>query len=143
MMFWQLISLRLFVRIVFSILALCFSETAKADQDGLVDGNMLLQMCSNPSDVTQAFCSGYVVGLLEGHKFGAFLMYGHAVGESLETDRGNEIVETSLGFCIPSNVEYGQIVDAFVRFLDQAVEARHETARSLFVSAMGEAYPCG
>lgn len=135
-------TLKLFDWTVCTLLAMSVPSSATAGEIGVVDGNMLSTVCENPSDVTQSFCSGYVIGLLEGTKFGAFMSYGTTnEGRGDEAD-GNAYVEFALGFCIPENVEYGQIRDIFVKYLQENPEIRHLSARSLFVRSMSSTFMC-
>ncbi len=49
---------------------------------------------------------------------------------------------TLLGVCVPLEVEHGQIIDVFVKYLNATPNQRHLPARSLLYSAMLEAFPC-
>ena len=70
-------------------------------------------------------CFGYVAGLNDM----AVLLFG-ITGKSL--------------YCLPKKegLEGGQVLRVFLKWLEEHPESLHESGRSLFVSAMGEAYPC-
>lgn len=124
------------------LLAMSLASNAAEGEAAVVNGNMLFTVCENPSDVTQSFCSGYVIGLLEGTKFGAFMSYGSTNGNIGDEAASNAYVEFVLGFCIPEDVEYGQILDVFVKYLRENPETRHLSARSLFVRSMSSTFVC-
>jgi hypothetical protein len=73
----------------------------------------------NPSDGTQSFCACYVIGLLEGTKFGAFMSYGSIIENSGDVAASNAYLEFVLDFCIPEHVEYGQILDVFCKVFER------------------------
>jgi hypothetical protein len=45
-------------------------------------------------------------------------------------------------YCIPNNVEVGQLARAFTKYLTKHPERLHEVAAFLFIEAMIEAFPC-
>ena len=119
-----------------------FASHAAEGEAGVFNGNMLFTFCVNPSDGTQSFCAGYVIGLLEGTKFGAFMSYGSIIENSGDVAASNAYLEFVLDFCIPEHVEYGQILDVFVKYLRENPETRHLSARSLFVKSMSTTFVC-
>ena len=133
---------RQFGTTVLILLAMSLASNAAEGELGVVDGNMLFSVCENPSNVTQSFCSGYVIGLVEGTKFGAFMSHGTTNENHGDEAAWNAYVEVALGFCIPENVEYVQLRDVFVKYLKENPEIRHLSARSLFVSSMSSTFVC-
>jgi hypothetical protein len=106
-----------------------------------LDGNTVLSACDS-NDITQvAFCAGYGIGLLEGMRSGLATLYVRAEMGGGSADV-NSFVDQVLGFCIPAEVENGQIKDVYVKFLRDNPATRHESARILFLQAMLGAFPC-
>lgn len=103
---------------------------------------MLFSVCENPSEITQSFRSGYVIGLLEGTKFSAFMTYGSTTADRVYEVSGNDYVELVLGYCIPETVEYGQLRYIFFKYLRENPEIRHLSARSLFMRSMSSKFMC-
>jgi cell division protein FtsI/penicillin-binding protein 2 len=56
-----------------------------------------------------------------------------------EVDQSSNI---RLGFCVPENVERGQIVDVTIKYLAENPQSRHESARGLTLQALQGAFPC-
>jgi len=112
------------------LLTIC--PLASAQQE---TGNDVLHACSilfdtdNETSMEKAFqgmnCAGYVAGLNDM----AALMQG--------------LTKTNF-YCLPKKqgLETGQTIRVFLKWLQEHPETLHESARSLFISAMGEAFPC-
>ena len=97
-------------------------------------GNDVLRDCSklfakNAQDfesiLRRTDCGGYVRGMMDM----ARLMHDMA-GLS--------------AFCIPKveGLETGQVIRVFIKWLEEHPESLHESARSLFVEALVDTYPC-
>lgn len=79
-------------------------------------GNDLLARC-NAGGEPAMLCAGYVVGIAD-----AF-----AANDN---------------FCIPASVNLRQLVDVFVRFLEQHPDERHLQGSGLVARALAKAFPC-
>lgn len=111
----------------------------------LINGNDLLDVCQNTAADNVAkfsFCSGYIIGIVEGNKFGAMastLRSGVEIGSASEMDA---FLSWTLGYCTPDNSDYNQIRDVIVDYLRANPSTRHESARGLAHLALIEAFPC-
>lgn len=125
---------------VLTFWATSFAPIASADN---MTGNGMLDACEAPDDsVMGGFCFGYVIGVIEGMKWGAALpFYLTAEGEAT-TAKTNEFADRLTRFCAPDSVTYGQYVDVFTKYLQQNPETRHESARTLAQDAFSQAFPC-
>lgn len=107
-----------------------------------LDGNSLLEACeASEQDVRLAFCTGYILGLVEGIKWGSVVSVMDS-GAELETADLNGLSDVLLGYCNPAEVELRQHRDIVVNYLLAHPERRHETARGLALDAFREAFPC-
>ena len=97
-------------------------------------GNDIINACpaifdTNNASVEQTIaaidCAGYVSGLNDM----AVLLQGIFQQEA---------------FCMPNSegLETGQLIRVFLKWLNDNPETLHESARSLFISAMGNHFPC-
>ena len=96
-------------------------------------GNDVLNQCrslfQNDASVEQAMegisCAGYVSGLND-----------MAVLTSILLEKP--------GYCLPrkEGLGNGQVIRVFLLWLEKHPAELHESARSLFLTAMGEAFPC-
>jgi hypothetical protein len=105
-----------------------------------ITGNDLLAACETAADAQQGFCSGYIVGSVEGMFWGtAFPMF--LLGEE-NVDKVNETVANLLLICEPAGVTKGQYVDITIAYLTDNPELRHGPARGLIRNALSAAFPC-
>ncbi len=108
-----------------------------------VAGNDIAAACDHiqEADVRAGYCIGYITGAWEGMKRGAaqIVMLSDADQTATEVDASTNSL---LGICIPLAVESGQIIDVFVRYLDDNPAQRHQPARSLLYGALLDAFPC-
>jgi hypothetical protein len=109
-----------------------------------VSGNTLYNACETigeGSEIQRGFCIGFIGGVFEGVKFGAGAVMFQAMPESnlAEVDQSSNMM---LGFCVPENVERGQILDVTINYLAENPQSRHESARSLTLQALQDAFPC-
>lgn len=103
-------------------------------------GNELLDACSKKDEpFYQAFCTGYVSGLVEGLKLGATIPLFH---KNMSGPEADEKSSQALGYCIPEEVTTGQEMDVISQYLVQHPTERHQTARLLAWAALREAFPC-
>lgn len=121
-------------------LALYFAFAGQAGAENLT-GNELLAICEqSENDLAQSgFCMGYVLGAVEGIKWGVSvpLMMGGKSTESVE-ETGNVL----LGFCLSPDATLGQFRDIVMKFLRDNPASRHDSARFLVQMAMRDAFPC-
>jgi hypothetical protein len=118
-----------------------FSTPILAQEKGLISGNDVYSFCANDAPmVQQGFCAGYVIGLLEGARFGLGKALFH-LGER-EVGEVNSTTETLLGFCLPVEANYEQHRDVIYQYLKNNPDTRHESARSLGFLALSESFPC-
>ena len=107
-----------------------------------VPGNDLLTACVEKSDLAKSgFCIGYLIGVVEGLRYGAAVPMFAAQMEGSTKEIG-ELADSFLGFCPPPEVQYSQHFDIVVNYLTVHPETRHESARTLVISALAEAFPC-
>ena len=107
-----------------------------------LDGNTLLEACEAPeTDGLYFFCTGYILGIVEGIKWGASVTV-VASGTKVETAELNGLTDFMLGYCSPPEAELRQHLDIVVNFLVTHPERRHESARGLALDAFREAFPC-
>lgn len=110
---------------------------------GNLSGNEMLEACEAPDEsVMSGFCLGYVIGVVEGMKWGAALPIYAAQNGDISTADINDFANRLTGFCAPDSVTYRQYVDVFLRHLQQSPEVRHESARTLAQVAFSQAFPC-
>jgi hypothetical protein len=108
-----------------------------------VSGNALHSFCEDTdSDAFQGMCNGYVLGTLEGMKFGAFNTLVYFDGDDANLEEVNALVNIVLGVCIPQEVDYVQIVDIITKHLTNHPETRHNSARSEIWTALRNVFPC-
>jgi hypothetical protein len=124
---------------VMSIGAILSNQVSAQDTSVSMTGNETLSICSNDSPTQQGFCVGYVIGLIEGMKWGVAspLLRG---GKS--ADEVNQLTDSLLGFCLPEGATNGQYVDVFITYLVSNPGDRHNSARILAQMAFTEAFPC-
>ncbi|WP_417243016.1 Rap1a/Tai family immunity protein [Celeribacter sp.] len=109
-----------------------------------VTGNDLHSACTANGEIKDlqfGYCIGYIGGAFEGIKFGAGAVMFQAMPESSTTEV-DQASNAMLGFCIPENVERGQIVDVTMKYLEENPQSRHESARGLLFQALQSAFPC-
>lgn len=108
----------------------------------VVTGNALFEACENTNvSAAQGFCLGYIVGSMEGLRYGTSLPF-VAAGNLADNSELNTTVEVFLGMCPASEVEYGQHRDLVVKYLKANPEIRHQSARALILEAGQKAFPC-
>lgn len=107
-----------------------------------LDGNKLLEAREAPkAEGRYFFCTGYILGIVEGIKWGASVTV-IASGTELDTADLNGLTDFMLGYCNPPEAELRQHLDIVVNFLVAHPERRHESARGLALDAFREAFPC-
>ena len=106
-------------------------------------GNFIYSICTSSDPAQQGACLGFYSGLVEGMIFGtlnSFAAVGLGAEMTLEDMQnfGNGI----LGYCLPPSANNQQIVDINVQYLRDNPSLRHESARSSYLLAMQQAFPC-
>lgn len=102
-----------------------------------VSGNDLLKECSAKN---KSFCQGYLIGIVDGMDQLAVEMFNPENEVDLSPYQSG--IDSVLEFCFPPNMEFIQIIDLVVLFLEENPGIRHFTADSLAFSAIREAFPC-
>lgn len=97
------------------VLALVAGNVAQGRSGVFFTGNEMLEDCS--SSLSLLFCDGYVFGVYEGYK-------------------------TWERPCIPVGVTSEQMVDVFIKYLEDHPESRHNAAYFIVQKALSEAWPC-
>lgn len=106
-------------------------------------GNDVHHACeTQDAGAAQGFCVGYVLGAVEGMKWGALVGIVAMSAKQRATDELDIMSSTALGFCIPPQVENGQILDIVASYMDAVPAQRHESARTLIMEALSLAFPC-
>ena len=77
------------------------------------------------------FCLGYIVGAIEGLKWGAASIIEQDSPGILQSDELDLLSSVLLGFCVPVSASNGQLKDVVVKYLRENPATRHETARTL------------
>lgn len=112
-----------------------------------VTGNMLLEACAAEDDFTkQGFCVGYLIGVIEGLRYGASVpLFAITEPDGTNPNKLKEIAamaDSFLGFCAPPEAQYSQHREIVTNYLSAHPENRHESARTLAIAALNEAFPC-
>lgn len=105
-----------------------------------MSGNSLYEACTTENGVTAGFCIGYVVGVIEGIRYGLAVPMWSAGEDSSEVI--NKLSDGVLMYCPPPEVQNGQHVDVVNKYLQSHPEKRHMPARLLIHIALREAFPC-
>ena len=121
-------------------LGILFGSVADLHADN-IDGNTLLGACDATADSSQqGFYVGYIIGVVEGLKYGAALPFMEAQA-GISNESVNLMVNTILSNCTPPEVAYGQIRDIVQNYLRAHPETRHESVRTLALDALKESFP--
>jgi hypothetical protein len=97
-----------------AILLAAMLMTSTVAYAGGLTGNDLLSHCQSDRPVLKAFCTGYVLG----------------------------VVDQLTARCVPAGVTAGQEVEVVERVLMGNPEDRHLRANTLIALAVGAAWPC-
>ena len=118
---------------LFSFCAIVLAERANAEA---IDGNQLYSACTSEGVVEQSFCAGYIIGALEGLKYGAFIA-AYRVSEDQRADVAylDGFANFILGYCIPANANNEQVSDVVISYLRDNPSVRHNSARTLVTDA--------
>ena len=128
--------------LVLAVLCCGTVVSAQVPEEGFYEsGNSFVRFCtaaervsdmkgSTDSDVQHALnCSLYVLGIVHAVEFEV------AYSEKMT---GKKPVQP---FCVPDNVENGQMVKVVLKYIRAHPEAAHKHAGLLVMLALGEAYP--
>lgn len=121
------------------ILSAVLALGASAASAQMTDGNNLWEVCSGPARTDQAFCTGYVAGMMEIGIFTAVTATADDGGDMATT---LENIQDFLGYCTPPNVYLPQIVEVFKSYLENSPARSHLPGNVLYTEAMQEAFPC-
>ena len=114
------------VRYIVFLLAASLSNFASSNDDPLSARNFL-DVCTDNS--TRALCIGYVLGMREA----SYLLEHSTI----------EIYGESAPFqsmCIPELASNGQLVDVFVKYLEENPQVHHERAMFAFIDSMRKSF---
>ena len=126
-----------------AVVALFYSPSARSQEKLKLDGNMLLDRCSdvvkyldnpkaNGDDYKGGYCLGFIAGMEEAREAVA-MSYSKTYEESTQMD--------VLGIKVPETVSYGQIARVLVKWLQENPKHLHEYASLVYVLAMRDAFP--
>ena len=104
-------------------------------------GNDLKDVCTSDEAVKFGMCLGYFVGYNEGRNWGSFIVLKRTLEEG-PAEELNELGNALMGHCVPAEVEYEQLIDVFLNYVDTHPETRHESARTLIWNSYVQAFPC-
>lgn len=107
----------------------------------VMSGNNILAICTLDDPTLAGACAGWVTGASEGFIAGAALPF-YATGTISTAAQANTASSQTLGFCLPTEVANGQLLDVLVLYLQGHPESRHMPARGLYLIAAQEAFPC-
>ena len=120
-----------------AILAVLVASPLSAEP---LTGNELLTICEQTDQLAQqGFCTGYILGALEGIKWGVSMPLFLMGQKTNEADSNGDVL---LGYCMPGEATLGQQRDVVIQFLMQNPSTRHGSARSLIQDAYKAAFPC-
>jgi hypothetical protein len=124
-----------------TLLCVVLSAGPAASQTSL--GNDLLHACTMPDNLAaEGYCLGYVVGAIEGLKWGAASVIAFAAPEQQSATDLDRMSSGVLGFCVPAEATNIQLRDVVVKHLRENPATRHETARTLVQAALADSFPC-
>jgi len=108
-----------------------------------LDGIQLYSTCKSEGIVETSFCVGYIIGAVEGLKYGAF-MAANRINEDEPADTAylDGFANFFLGYCIPHNANNQQVSDVVITYLRNNPSNRHNSARALISEAFRNAFPC-
>jgi len=105
------------------------------------DGNSLYEAClGNAGEVGTGFCVGYIVGVVEGIRYGVAVPL--MLGGGYSTEEVNTTSDSVLMYCAAAEVENGQYTAVVNNYLSDNPATRHLPARGLIHIALREAFPC-
>lgn len=104
------------------------------------DGNSLYYACNDEGLSMQGFCIGFIIGAIEGTRFG--LAYPLMAEGGRDATEINEMSNILLSNCPPADIQNGQYIDIVKQYLMDNPASRHESARGLILLAIQKAYPC-
>lgn len=104
------------------------------------DGDTVYSACTTDNPAMAGFCSGFIIGAIEGTRFGVALPMMISGNESAAAI--NSISDQLLQICPPDGVTNGQYIDIAVKHLADNPEDRNDPARVHIMMAMQDAFPC-
>lgn len=128
--------------ILATTLGLAAGSVKAADGSDGLNGEGLFTLCNGDAGVGgEDICLFLIMGVVEGIKQGAFIVLIRTEGfESYEVT--NKRYQQIIGYCIPSNVNNGQIKRIVAKFLNDHPERLHEPPAFIIVDALTGAFPC-
>ncbi|MDR7126885.1 Rap1a/Tai family immunity protein [Pseudotabrizicola sp. 4114] len=118
-------------------LLLVLSESVEAQP---VTGNELFEACDTDGLAQAGYCIGYILGAVEGMRWGIAAPLLHAGG--VDVASVNQTSNSILQICEPDGVIAKQYTDIVIGYLRTNPAMRHRPARGLIQIALGEAFPC-
>lgn len=111
----------------------------------IATGNAVYDACQDLKNedfgIRAGYCIGYVAGAWEGIKIGSSLMF-IAGGTTKSTAEIDAMSNQILRVCLPQQVDSGQLLDVYLKYLTSNPATRHEAARYLLLTSLQEAFPC-
>ncbi len=122
-----------------SALLMCSQTVSFGQQAPITSGNELWEICQGTDPARQGYCIGYVIGAIEGMKWG---IASPLLQNGMDATEANSTTKVLLGFCLPEGATYGQFVDVVKGYLARNPEKRHIAARIIVQMSLAEAFPC-
>jgi Rap1a immunity proteins len=117
------------VKLLLVVLAMMFAVPAVHAADNVMDGNRLLEQCTEVESHPSSFYSGMCIGFVSGTQSGYLVAHAWSDGKT--------------SICMPKEVTNGQSVKIVVKYLKDHPEELHLAAESLVLRAFNGAFPCG
>ena len=112
--------------IIVSFVVLAPAPAQEAKVSAFRNGNELYEGCTSNNQAKQAYCLGYVAGVID-----------------LQRDaQSTDPALIAIKLCVPRGVTLKQVADVVVDYLRRNPKSRHNTAASLVELALMRAWPC-
>jgi hypothetical protein len=132
------------MRILVQLSALCYAMficgTATAD----VTAGKVRDLCISKSEPAKIACGMYIIGFREGHLTGMYSAAGIILGSAV-IDRKRSMDEDYQRFsyfCLPSAVTNGQVIEVFVKYVNEHPEKLHLSSSTQLTDALLQYFPC-
>lgn len=106
-----------------------------------ISGNELYEACQSDNTGLAAFCTGYIIGQVEGQSFGAFVVLNRVQPAENAADI-NDRINFFLSHCTPGAASNEQLRDTVLKHLRENPETRHDPARFEVWRALIGAFSC-
>jgi len=126
------------------VAALCLGSTAVSAG---ITGNKIFKYCVETYDTNvsdQAFCDGYLAGIIHGTSFGVSLALtsNEIVGVEASDEEMVSSIRTTMNVCIPKGVNTAQIIDMIRKRLVEFPKDRHEDVTFIAFQTINDEFPC-